>query len=240
LTKETISRVVWITNVAGGICADGSSGGRVAHQRPGVADRSDITHTLNLQRRSLIDRALLDPTDATKMAHANTALAKSFEQMSATAETARAPLEGLKKLELDSASLRGQLDTTAATSSLNSLTTSLADITTGSKTAGAPFQNLGQTVVRSLEEMLIKMMIVAPLAKALQGALGGFLPTGTGGGGPASHSPGSPAASTAAARRRSRASFASWPPGPSTWRRPSTAALGPASSRRSCGATRAC
>ena len=72
-----------------------------AKSSAGIADTSDISRTLNLQRSSLIDRGLLDPSDATKMAQANTVLAKSFEQMSAAAETARAPLEGLKKLELE-------------------------------------------------------------------------------------------------------------------------------------------
>jgi hypothetical protein len=150
----------------------------------GVGSDSDIQRTLDLQRGSLIDRKLLDPSDPRQLADANVVLAKSFRTMSDAAATARAPLEQLKKLELDSGNLRNLLDSTA-TSSLNSLSTSLADITTGSKSAGAAFQNLGATVIRSLEEMLIKLTIVVPLAKkALQGALGGFFGAGGAGGGP--------------------------------------------------------
>lgn len=58
-------------------------------------------------------------------------------------------------------------------SSLNQLTSSLADITTGTKTAQAGFTDLGKAVIRSLEEMLIKMIIVLPIARSLQAALGG-------------------------------------------------------------------
>lgn len=153
-----------------------------AKSSAGIADTSDITRTLNLQRSSLIDRGLLDPSDAGKMRDANVALAKSFEAMSNSAKEARAPLSALQKLEDDAGSLRGQLDSTAV-SSLNSLTSSLADITTGSKKAGDAFSALGPIVVRSIEEMLIKMIVLAPIAKALQASLGAFLP-GFGGGTP--------------------------------------------------------
>ena len=53
----------------------------------------------------------------------------------------------------------------------HNLTTALTDIATGSKTAGAAFSNLGLQVVRTLDEMLIKIAIVAPMARALQNAL---------------------------------------------------------------------
>jgi phage-related minor tail protein len=59
------------------------------------------------------------------------------------------------------------------TSSANSMVTAIADMTDGTKTAADGFRDLAKVVIRSLEEMVIKMMIVAPIAKALQGALGG-------------------------------------------------------------------
>jgi hypothetical protein len=149
----------------------------------GVASEAAIRRQLTGELRGNIEKGIIDPKDATAMANATTALEKSIERMSEQAKLARAPLEGLAKLEADSGNFRLQVDNTSV-STLNSLSTSLVDIASGSKTAGAAFQNLGQTVVRALEEMLIKMTIVAPLAKSLQASLGGFFGTpGAGAGG---------------------------------------------------------
>ncbi len=54
----------------------------------------------------------------------------------------------------------------------SNMTTALADIATGAKSAGDAFRGLGQTVLRSLEEMIIKMTITIPLANALKSSLG--------------------------------------------------------------------
>jgi lambda family phage tail tape measure protein len=75
----------------------------------------------------------------------------------------------------------------------NSLVTSLTDLLDGTKSVGQGFSDLAKTVVRSIEEMIIKMTIVQPIMRGLQGALGfgfadgGLVPsaglslTGTGG-----------------------------------------------------------
>jgi hypothetical protein len=75
-------------------------------------------------------------------------------------------------------------------SASSSLTSSLADITTGAKNASDAFKDLSTAVIRSLEEMIIKMTITIPIARALQSAIGGFLPGGAGLG-PASPASGS-------------------------------------------------
>jgi len=63
----------------------------------------------------------------------------------------------------------------------SAITSNLADITTGTKTAAEGFKDLSSAVLRSLEEMIIKMTITLPIARALQAAIGGFLPGGGGG-----------------------------------------------------------
>lgn len=59
------------------------------------------------------------------------------------------------------------------TSTAGQMVTAFADITDGTKTTADGFRDLAKSVIRALEEMVIKMMIVAPIAKALQGAIGG-------------------------------------------------------------------
>jgi len=63
----------------------------------------------------------------------------------------------------------------------SAITSNLADITTGTKTAAEGFKDLSSAVIRSLEEMIIKMTITLPIARALQAAIGGFIPGGAGG-----------------------------------------------------------
>jgi len=77
---------------------------------------------------------------------------------------------------------RGAADEFVSSAS-SSLTSSLADITTGAKSASDAFKDLGTSVLRSLEEMIIKMTITIPIARALQQAIGGFIP-GAGATGP--------------------------------------------------------
>lgn len=67
-----------------------------------------------------------------------------------------------------------------ANSASGNLTTALSDITMGTKSASEAFSNLGLSVIRSLEEMIIKMTITLPIARALQSVLGGAF--GLGGG----------------------------------------------------------
>lgn len=78
----------------------------------------------------------------------------------------------LAQLAFDSANLDKQFDQ-FATGSLNNMTTALADFATRSKTAGDAARNFGLQVVRALDEMLIKMIIVQPIAEALRTSLGG-------------------------------------------------------------------
>ena len=78
----------------------------------------------------------------------------------------------LTQLGFDAVNLDKQFDQFAV-GGINSMTTALADISMGTKSAGDAFRNLGLVVIRSLEEMIIKMMIMKSLAPLLGGG-GGF------------------------------------------------------------------
>ncbi len=68
----------------------------------------------------------------------------------------------------------------------NELTSGLTDIVSGSKSAGQAFSDMSKTIIRSIEQMIIKLTIIDPLLKGLQSAIGGF---GFGGGGAAEATP---------------------------------------------------
>lgn len=105
---------------------------------------------------------------------------KTIPDVIAQMEVMKSSLPGLKALELDSVRLDKQFDS-FATGSLNSVTNDLVDLGTGATTAGAAFSNMSLHIVQALERMLIQMVIIAPIAKALQG-LFNFGVTTTGGG----------------------------------------------------------
>lgn len=75
------------------------------------------------------------------------------------------------------------------------LVTGLTNIADGSVRAGQGFQTMGLAIVKTLEQMLIKLLVVGPLMKALQDSIGGpigsaFGITGVGSYGQASNATG--------------------------------------------------
>ncbi|RQH14938.1 hypothetical protein [Bradyrhizobium sp. RP6] len=64
----------------------------------------------------------------------------------------------------------------------SSLTTGLADILDGTKSVSAGFADMARSIVRALEEAMIKMLIVQPIMRTLSGGLG-FADGGLVGGG---------------------------------------------------------
>jgi lambda family phage tail tape measure protein len=62
------------------------------------------------------------------------------------------------------------------------LTTGLTDILDGTKSVGDGFKDMSKIIIRAIEEMIVKLLIVGPLMRSLQGALGGFSFLGIGGG----------------------------------------------------------
>lgn len=120
------------------------------------------------------DKGLLDPTNAEQMAAATNVLARNTRDLADAAKVAGSNLPGLQQALNNSSDINKQMDQ-FATSSFSTLTTGLADIFDGTRTASQGFADLGKTVIRSLEEMLIKMYIVVPIFNSLKGMLsGGF------------------------------------------------------------------
>lgn len=60
------------------------------------------------------------------------------------------------------------------------LTSGLTDIVSGTKSVSQGFTDMGNAIVKALDQALIKMLIVEPIMRSLQGIAGGFL----GGSGP--------------------------------------------------------
>jgi hypothetical protein len=113
---------------------------------------------------------------ADQQAAALTALTRKYRDLADNTEIAGSKLQDLKRFELDASNTSKQLDQLTA-GAMNSLVTGLADITTGAKTAKQGFADLGNQVIRSIEEMIIRMTVAMPIARALQVALSPLLPT---------------------------------------------------------------
>ena len=123
------------------------------------------------QMAAWISQGLVDPRNAQEMAAAHQVLADRIRETGNQAAVAASPLKQLKQLEIDASSVTKQLDAFGA-STLNNLSSSLVGIATGATSASEGFKNFGLSVVKALEEMIIKLTIIGPLAKILGGASG--------------------------------------------------------------------
>ena len=156
----------------------------------GVFSFKDASKAAADTLQSWIDRRLLDPNNPTQYAAALTVLQKQIEQTGNTAQIAAAPLEGLKRLELEAGSVRTQLDQFAVTST-NQVTPALRDMLLSTTSLSAGFKSLGMVIVQALTDAIIKLTIIKPLLAGLGlgGGGGGFLGMlgigGFGGGGAA-------------------------------------------------------
>jgi hypothetical protein len=61
------------------------------------------------------------------------------------------------------------------------LTTGLTDILDGTKSVGQGFSDMSKLIVRAIEEMIVKLLIVGPLMRQLQSSMGSLIPGGVGG-----------------------------------------------------------
>ena len=110
--------------------------------------------------------ALLDPSDA--------AIAGQLRGLYPDVATALGSVEA--------AAMRSNeaLKSVAGTMS-SSMTTGLTDILDGTKSVSAGFADMGKAILRSLEEAMIKMLVVGPIMRSLGGAFGfstgGIVPT---------------------------------------------------------------
>ena len=110
--------------------------------------------------------ALLDPSDA--------AIAGQLKGLYPEVATALGSVEA--------AAMRSNeaLKSVAGTMS-SSMTSGLTDILDGTKSVSAGFADMGKAILRSLEEALIKMLVVGPIMRSLGGSFGfstgGIVPT---------------------------------------------------------------
>lgn len=112
---------------------------------------------------------------AEEMAQAERIIAREAKLSAEALQVRASSLPGLTQFGLDAQNLSKQLDS-LSTTSLSNLGTALTDVAMGTVSAADGFKNFGLQVVRSLSDMILKMLILAPLAKSLEGIL-------TGGGG---------------------------------------------------------
>ncbi|WP_052435644.1 hypothetical protein [Bradyrhizobium japonicum] len=193
---ESILKYIEVTKAAAetvGLSVAEQEKAKVVAQLTAAAmkDGTPITAALRTEMQKLGDQAsaAAEALEKAKIASdikfgRNTALLSQEDVQIATA---------LKGLYPDVATALGSVEaqgmrTNDALKSMSSaietnLTSGLADITTGSKTAGQAFSDMGNTIVRALEEMIIKIAIVQPLMRALQQSIGGGGLSGLFGGG---------------------------------------------------------
>jgi hypothetical protein len=139
-----------------------------------TAEQLRAQHLAELNQLIIAGRMPADQLTASMLAYE-----KVVEDTVKQEQVRAASLTQLKQLELDAGSLRNQLDLTA-TDSLRNLSTGLTDVEMQTVTLSAGFKNLEQQVIKSLLNMLNQMLIIAPIAKGLQAALGSFLPGSAG------------------------------------------------------------
>jgi hypothetical protein len=118
---------------------------------------------------------LLDHASPEQLAAAWQSYANKIVATGDAAAVAGSKFPQLTQLGLDAGNINKQLDT-FATTSLNAVSPALQDMLNGTTSLSAGFQNLGLTVVKALENMIIQMTIIKPLASSLSGlfSLGGF------------------------------------------------------------------
>lgn len=70
------------------------------------------------------------------------------------------------------ADLYAEAVNTVGSAMSGTLSTGFADMLDGSKSVGQGFQDMSKTILRSIEEMIIKLLIVGPLMRSLQATIG--------------------------------------------------------------------
>lgn len=120
-----------------------------------------------------IDKGLVNKNNTQEMAAAQEVLKRNIEQTANAAQIAAAPLQGLKQLQLDASNFSKQLDQTLV-SSLNNLVSPIQDVLNGVTSLKDGFKNAGVIILKAIQEMIIKMLILAPIAKGLQAIFSGF------------------------------------------------------------------
>ncbi|MCK1304624.1 phage tail length tape measure family protein [Bradyrhizobium sp. 45] len=123
--------------------------------------------------QSWIDKGLIDKNNVEQMAAGQQALANQLKQTSDAAAIAGAKFQSLKQIELDGSNFAKLLDTSVS-GALNSLVSPIQDVMNGVTSLSAGFKNAGVVILKAIQEMIIKMLVLAPIAQGLQTIFGGF------------------------------------------------------------------
>ncbi|MFT4121069.1 hypothetical protein [Bradyrhizobium sp.] len=137
----------------------------------GIFNLSDAQKAAADTLQHWIDMKIVDPTNTQQMAAAHQVLARSIDQTREAAAIAAAPLQQLKQLELDSGNVMKQFDQTATTA-LNNLVQPIQDVLNGTTKIKDGFKNMAVVVLQAIQQMIIKMLILKPIAAGLQGLFG--------------------------------------------------------------------
>lgn len=137
----------------------------------GIFDPSRQTANAKLEIQTLIDDKTIRSAD--DYAAAWSIISKRLRDGAEAAAVARSSLPGLTQLANESGRLDKQLDN-FGTTTLGSVNSELLDFAMGTKTGADAARSLGLAWIRALDDMLIKMLIITPAAKALQSVLSGF------------------------------------------------------------------
>lgn len=119
-----------------------------------------------------IDKGIVDKTNTEQMAAAKLVLAKNIQAASDAAKIASAQLPGVMQLQIEYGNFSKMLDTTLV-NSFNSLVTPIQDVLNGTTSLKDGFKNMAVVVLKAIQEMIIKMLILKPLMAGISGLFGG-------------------------------------------------------------------
>lgn len=137
----------------------------------GVFNLAAATKAAGDQFQSWIDKKYLDPSNPEQYGAALQAMANKIQAASDAAKVAGSAFPQLAQLGVDAGNINKQFDT-FATTSLNAVSPALQDMLNGVTSLSAGFQSLGLTIVKALENMIIQLVLIKPLATSLSGLFG--------------------------------------------------------------------
>lgn len=103
---------------------------------------------------------------------------KTLPEIIRQEEVRKSQFEGLTKFKQDASNLNLNLDRLGTDVSGN-VVSGFADMTTGAKTFQAGLKDMGSSVVRTIDEILLKMTVGRAVAMAFNSAFSAFFPSGT-------------------------------------------------------------
>lgn len=191
--KVTMTRLQLNAATLNGVGVSAEMAKKLQNVTRATAEQNDVTAMAtagvfnnNLARKAAsdtlqvwIDRGLVDKNNTEQMAAAQLVLSRNIKATSDAAAVAAAPLQQLKQLQLDASNFSKVLDT-GVTGALNNLVSPIQDVMNHVTSLGDGFKNMGIIVLKAIQEMIIKMLIVAPIAKALMSILNPFASVGSG------------------------------------------------------------